>query len=141
MMTDSAVEHREQVEHPKTDESLGELFSRAADDLGSLVRTHVELARTEIRDEARRAGRAGGMLSGGAAAGYLALILVSFATASALDEVMHIALAFLVVGVAWALVSAVLLLRGREEIQNLEAAPETTTTLKEDATWAKQQVS
>jgi hypothetical protein len=140
-MADSAVEHREQLAPSTEGESLGELFSRAADDLSSLVRTHVELARTEIRDEARRAGRAGGMLSGGAAAGYLALILVSFAAAFALDEVMHIALAFLVVGVVWAIVSALLLLRGREEVQNLEAAPETTSTLKEDATWAKQQLS
>jgi hypothetical protein len=140
-MADSAVQQRDHVATSREDESLGELFSRAADDLSSLVRTHVELARTEIREEARRAGRAGGMLSGGAAAGYLALILVSFAAAFALDEVMHIALACFVVGIVWAIVSAVLLMRGREEVQNLEAAPETTTTLKEDATWVKQQMS
>ena len=38
------------------DLSLGELFGRLGSDLGDLLSTQVQLARTELRDEAKEAG-------------------------------------------------------------------------------------
>ncbi len=45
--------------------SLGELFGSLTNDLSQLVRSEMELARVEIREEAGKAGKAAGMLGGG----------------------------------------------------------------------------
>ena len=53
-------------EQPVEEPSLGELFSTLTSDLGDLVRSEMELARVEIREEAGKAGKAAGMLGGAA---------------------------------------------------------------------------
>jgi F0F1-type ATP synthase assembly protein I len=82
------------------------------------------------------------MLGGGAFAGYFALLFLSFALAWLLDEWMHTALAFLIVGLLYAVVAAVLVVRGRARLQNVNPVPQQTVeTLKEDVQWAKAQRS
>ena len=123
------------------DPSLGELFSSLTTDLSQLVRAEMELARVEIREEASKAGKAAGMLGGGALAGYLALILLSFAAAWGLAEVVDAGWAFLIVGLVVAAVAAVLALTGKKRLQQVHPVPDQTVdTLKEDARWARAQV-
>jgi F0F1-type ATP synthase assembly protein I len=128
---------------PKAPEkSLGQLFSELTSDLSTLMRKEVELAKVETKEEVSRAGKAGGMLGGGAFAGYLALLFLSFALAWLLDEWMHTALAFLIVGLLYAVVAAVLIVRGRARLQDVNPVPQQTVeTLKEDVQWAKAQRS
>ena len=128
---------------PKAPEkSLGQLFSELTSDLSTLMRKEVELAKVETKQEVSRAGKAGGMLGGGAFAGYFALLFLSFALAWLLDEWMHTALAFLIVGLLYAVVAAVLVVRGRARMQNVNPVPQQTVeTLKEDVQWAKAQRS
>ena len=128
---------------PKAPEkSLGQLFSELTSDLSTLMRKEVELAKVETKEEVSRAGKAGGMLGGGAFAGYFALLFLSFALAWLLDEWMHTALAFLIVGLLYAVVAAVLVVRGRARLQNVNPVPQQTVeTLKEDVQWAKAQRS
>ena len=121
--------------------SLGELFSSLTTDLSQLVRSEMELARVEIREEASKAGRAAGMLAGGALAGYLALILLSFAAAWGLAEVVDAGWAFLIVGLVVAAIAAVLAMSGRNKLRDVRPVPDQTVdTLKEDARWARAQV-
>ena len=121
--------------------SLGELFSSLTTDLSQLVRSEMELARVEIREEASKAGRAAGMLAGGALAGYLALILLSFAAAWGLAEVVDAGWAFLIVGLLVAAIAAVLAMSGRNKLRDVRPVPDQTVdTLKEDARWARAQV-
>jgi hypothetical protein len=123
------------------DRSLGELFGDLSNDLSTLMRKEIQLARIEIKDEMKNAGRAGGMLGGTALAGYMAFLLLSFAAAWALDEVMPTGWAFCIIGVIYAVVAGVLYLKGREELRKVNPVPEQTVeTLKEDAQWAKQQI-
>jgi uncharacterized membrane protein YqjE len=123
------------------DASLGDLFSSLTTDLSQLVRSEMELARVEIREEAGRAGKAAGMLGGGALAGYLALILLSFAAAWGLAEVVDAGWAFLIVGLVVAAVAAVLALTGKKRLEQVNPVPEQTVdTLKEDARWARAQL-
>ena len=123
------------------DASLGELFSTLTTDLSQLVRSEMELAKVEIREEAVTAGRAAGMLAGGALAGYLAVILLSFAAAWGLAEVVDTGWAFLIVGLVVAAVAAVLAVAGRQKLHEIRPVPEQTVdTLKEDARWARAQV-
>ncbi|HEX5366136.1 MAG TPA: phage holin family protein [Acidimicrobiales bacterium] len=121
--------------------SLGELFGTLTSDLGQLVRSELELARVEIREEAAKAGRAAGMLVGGAVAAVVAVILLASAAAWGLAEVIDAGWAFLVVGVVVAAVATGLALSGRRRLQEVRPVPEQTVdTLKEDARWARAQV-
>ncbi|MBW3615198.1 MAG: phage holin family protein [Actinobacteria bacterium] len=121
--------------------SLGELVGNLSRDMTTLVRQELELARAEIKEELGRTSRAGGMLGGTALAGYLAVLMVSFAVAWGLAEVMPAGLAFLIVGAIFAVVAYLLFQRGRQELKQIRPVPEQTIeTLKEDAEWAKQQM-
>jgi len=128
---------------PKQPEkSLGQLFGEMTADLGTLMRKEVELAKVETKEEVSRAAKAGGMLGAGGFSGYMALLFLSFALAWLLDEFMHVALAFLIVGVLYAIAAAVLLGRGRQDLKQVNPVPEKTVeTLKEDVQWARAQKS
>jgi hypothetical protein len=123
------------------DASLGELFSTLTSDLSQLVRSEMELARVEIREEAGKAGKAAGMLGGGAVAALLALIMLASAAAWGLAEVVDAGWAFLIVGVVIGAVAAVLLMTGRQRLAEVRPVPDQTVdTLKEDARWARAHV-
>ena len=124
------------------DRSLGQIVGDLSNDLTTLVKQELELARTELKEEAAKAGKGAGMLGGAGVAGLLALILGSFALAYLLDNWMPVELAFLIVTILWAIVGAVLAARGRKELKNANPQlPETQQTLKEDAQWARAQKS
>jgi hypothetical protein len=120
--------------------SLGEIVGDLSHDLTTLVKQELELARTELKQEATKAGKGAGMLGGAGAAGLLALILGSFALSYLLDNWMPVELAFLITTVLWAVVGAFLASRGRSELKKSNPQlPETQQTLKEDAAWARAQ--
>lgn len=122
------------------DASLPELVSRLTNQTSTLFRKELDLAKTELRQEIRKAGRAGGMFGGAAVAGFIAALLLSFAAAWGLGEVMPPAVGFLVVGVIWAIVAAVLGMQGKNAADELDTSlPETTESIKEDVQWAKNQ--
>jgi len=125
----------------QADKSLGELFGDLTSDLGRLFRQEVQLAKVEARDELKKTGRASAMLGAAGLAGWMTLLFVSLALAWLLDQGMNTALAFLIVGVLWAIVGFVLLQRGKRQLKEIEPLPQTTQTLKEDAQWAKTQKS
>ena len=129
-------------------QSLGDLFGRVTSDLSTLVRQEMQLAKVEIKQEVRTAGKAGGLLGGGAGAGYMALLFLSGALAilialilpSTLSEFARYLIGFLVVGVVYAIAAAVLLSKGKEQMKKVDPVPGLTVeTLKEDAQWAKNQ--
>jgi len=98
----------------------------------------VELAKAEIREEAGKAGKAAGMLGGAGAAGYLALVLLSFAVVYGLDDVMDAGWAALIVAVIWGVVAAGLYASGKAKLRTVSPMPrQTMDTLKEDARWLK----
>lgn len=122
------------------DASVGELLSRVTDDFSHLVRTHVELAKVEVKEEMSRAGKGAGMLAAAGVAGFLALLLLSFALAWGLAEVMDAGWAFLIVGLLWTIAAAILGLQGRQRLREVHPIPETTKqTVEEDVEWAKEQ--
>lgn len=124
------------------DRSLGQLFGDLSRDMSGLVRKELELARAEISEEAARAGKAAGVLGGAAGAGLLALLLLSFAAAWGLAEVMPTGVAFLIVGAVYAAVAGVLFISGRNRLRQVRPVPDQTVqTLKEDVQWAKTQLS
>jgi uncharacterized membrane protein YqjE len=124
------------------DKGLGELLGELTSEFSSLVRHEVALAKIEMTAEAKRAGKAGGLLGAGVVLGFLALLLVSFAAAWGLAEIMPAGLAFLIVGVIFGVVAAVLGLQGKKKIEEINPVPEQTVeSVKEDVRWAKTQTS
>lgn len=127
---------------PDAQDPLAELLRTATSDMSTLFRQELQLAKVELKEDGRKAGKVAGMFGAAAVTGHLALIFVSLALAWLLDQFMPRALAFLIVGVIYGIVAAVLFLRGREQAKQLAPpAQQTVETLKEDVQWAKQQTN
>jgi len=127
---------------PSAEAPLSELLRTATSDLSTLFHQELELAKVEMKEDIRRAGKVGGMFGAGAVCGYLALLFASFALAWLLDDVMARALAFVLVGALYGVVAAILVVQGRHRARDLNPAPQQTIeTLKEDATWARHPTS
>jgi len=134
------MEH--QIDVREGDASLGELFSRLTADLSKLVRDEVELAKVEINQTVQSAKTAGISMGAAGLLGLMAFVLLSFAAAWGLAEVVPAGVAFLIVGGAYGLVALALVALGRQRLKTAKPVPEQTVeTLKEDVAWAKQQMS
>ncbi len=127
---------------PPDGRSLGQIVGDVAEDLSTLMRQELDLAKTEVKQEATRAGKAVGLLGGAGVAGHLALIFVSLCAMFVLNNAVPVELAALIVTAFWALVAAILALTGKKALAHTNPAlPETQRSLKEDAAWARQQRS
>ncbi len=130
------------VEPRQPDRTLPELLSAMTDDVGTLVRKELELAKEEMRTEVSRAGKAGGVLGAAGFVAYLAVLMLVFAAAWGLDAILPTGLAFLIVGVVLGIVAAVLGAAGKKRLKAVNPKPEQTIqTLKEDAQWLSEQRS
>ncbi|MGW0564210.1 phage holin family protein [Streptomyces sp. NPDC003016] len=120
------------------DRSVGELLSEVTSDVQMLFRKEMELAKLEIREEATKAGKAAGMYGGAGFAGYMVALFASLAVVFGLANVMDAGWAALIVTAVWAVVGAVLFVKGRARMRTVSPKPEQTVqTLKEDAQWAR----
>ena len=124
------------------DRSVGDLLSEVTGDLSKLMRQEVALAKVELKEEATKAGKAGGLLGGAGAVGYLVLVFVSLALMFALDEVMPMGWAALITAAVLGIIAAILFVVGRNRLKQVNPKPEQTVeTLKEDVQWAKNRTS
>ena len=120
------------------DRSLSELLSDVTTEIATLFRKEVELAKAETGEQVSRAAKAGGMLGAAAVIGFLDLILFSFAAAWALSEVVPEGVAFLIVGIVFAIVAGILATAGKKRLANVNPVPnQTVQTLKADVQVAK----
>jgi len=126
-------------EPPQKDEpSLGELFSEVTAKLQQLVRKEMELARVETKEQIGRATKGAAAFGGAGVVGFVALILLAFAAAWGLAEVVAPGLAFLIVGVVFLAVAAFLGLQGKAKLAKFSPVPtQTVETVKEDVETAK----
>jgi Putative Actinobacterial Holin-X, holin superfamily III len=106
--------------------SVGELIGEVTQDLSTLMRQELALAKAEIKEEAVKAGQAAGMLGAAGFAGYMVLLFASIAAWWGLAEVMAKGWAALVVTAVWALIGAVLFAVGRRRLSEVNPKPERT---------------
>jgi uncharacterized membrane protein YqjE len=141
-MSGRITEHEQATRPLQPDKSLGELFSQLTSDLGHLFKQEVQLAKTEARDELKQVGKGTGMLAGAGLCAWLALVMLSFMLAWLLDKGLDRAVSFLLVGLLWVVVAAILAMVGKQHLARAKRPlPETVRTLKEDAEWVKAQTS
>lgn len=110
--------------------SLGTLLGDISQDLSTLMRQEVALAKAEIAQSGKQAGKGAGMLSGAAVAGYLAVLFLSIAVWWGLGAVITRGWSAVVVALLWGAVAAVLAQRGRTELKRVTGVPRTTETVK-----------
>ncbi len=123
------------------DRSLTELLSSLSTDVSDLVSTQLELAKVEVKEEVTKAAKGAGMLSGGAVAGLVAIVFLSHAAAWGLAAIIPDPLAFLVVGLVWAAIAAVLALQGKGKLQATDPVPHATVAeLGRDRDLAQEQM-
>jgi hypothetical protein len=113
------------------DRSFGDLMGEVTRDLSTLVRQEVELAKAEIREEGKKAGKAAGMFGGAGLAGHMVLLFLSFALWWGLSNVMDQGWAALIVAVIWAVIGAVLFAVARSQARAVRGLPRTTETVKD----------
>jgi len=111
--------------------SIGQLFGEVSKDISTLMRQEVALAKAEVTQSAKQASKGVGMFAGAGYAGHLTVLFLSFALWWALGYWFdNLALAALVVAVIWGIVAAVLALRGKKEMKEVQGIPKTTDTVK-----------
>jgi ABC-type multidrug transport system fused ATPase/permease subunit len=111
--------------------SFGELMGEVTQDLSVLMRQELELAKAELRQDAKRAGRVGGMATGAAVAGLMVLIFLSVALWWGLSNVMDGSWAALIVAAIWGVVAAALTVAARNNVKRLQGLSRTAETIKE----------
>ena len=120
---------------------LGDLFGDLARDMSNLVRQEVALAKVEIGQSAKYVGRNIGYLVVGGAVAYAAMLAIMAAIILLLDKVMPNWGAALLVGVLVGGIGWLLIGKALSALQQADVTPrQTVETLKEDATWMKQQI-
>ena len=120
---------------------LGDLFGDLATEMSNLVRQEVSLAKVEVTQKAKYVGRNVGYLVVGGAVAYAALLAILAAIIMLLARVMPNWGATLIVGVVVGAISWMLIGKAMMALQQADLTPrETVETLKEDATWMKQQI-
>ena len=109
-----------------TSASVGELLGEVTQDLSTLMRQELALAKAEVKEEGVKAAKAGGMLGAAGFAGYMVLLFASIAAWWGLAEVMAQGWAALIVTAIWAVIGAVLFAVGRQRMREVNPKPERT---------------
>ncbi|WP_408669741.1 phage holin family protein [Sanguibacter biliveldensis] len=123
--------------HDPMDASVGQLFGEVTRDLSTLIRQEVALAKAEATESAKKAGTGAGLLGGAAWAAHFVLLFLSLTLWWVLgallgegDREPALGWAALIVTLIWAVIAAVLALRGKKELQKTKGLPQTADSLK-----------
>jgi hypothetical protein len=111
--------------------SFGELMGEVTQDLSTLVRQEVELAKAELREESKKAGKAAAFFAGAGIAGFLVLLFLSTALWQGLANAMDPGWAALIVAVLWAAIGGALFVVARGKAREMRGLPRTAETAKE----------
>jgi hypothetical protein len=105
--------------------TLGQLVADATNDISSIIRSEVALAKAEMSSDAKKAGLGAGMFATAGLFAFLALILLLISAAYGLVALgLAPWLAFLIVAAVLLLVGAILVFIGKNNMDNLKGKPE-----------------
>jgi hypothetical protein len=122
--------------------TLGDLFAELSRQASELVRHEARLAQAELRSRGRAVGRYAALAAGGGLVAYVGVIALVFAAIWALDTVMPLWMAALIVGLGVVAIGVAIAYYGIRGLQSYPLAPhKTMQTMKENATWAKREIA
>jgi len=129
------------MQQSRDDRSLGELFAELSRQTSTLIRQEVALAKAEMKEKGKEAGKDIGMMAAGGALAYAGLLALIAAIIIALANVVAWWLSALIVGIVVVAIGALMIQRGMSALKESGVAPEQTIeTLKEDKEWARKQL-
>jgi uncharacterized membrane protein YqjE len=116
-----------------------ELLKELSDQLTTLVRQEVELAKVELREKGKRAGFGAGMFGGAGVVGLYAVGALTATIILVLATFMAAWVGALIVAVVYGAIAGVLALQGKSQVdQATPPVPEQAVdTTKEDVRWVK----
>ncbi len=125
----------------KDEQSVGELLRELSQETSTLVRQEVQLAKVELTEKAKQAGRGAGLLAGAAVVGLALLGALTAFLIAVIALVVPVWLSALIVTALYGVIAGVLALAGKKALQRaVPPTPEQTVeTIKEDVQWAKTQ--
>lgn len=100
--------------------------SSLGDTLRDLVRGEIELAKTEMKQEAGQVGKAGGMIAGGGMLGVTGFMFLLFGLTHLLAKKMPLWLSATLVGSALMAIAGILGTSGKNQLQDANFTPEQT---------------
>jgi Putative Actinobacterial Holin-X, holin superfamily III len=122
---------------------IGELLRELSQETTTLVRKELDLAKAEMAEKGRQAGRGAGMFGGAGAVGYLGLAALTAAAVAGLATGMQTWLAALIVAVVWLAIAGLMGLAARNRVK--AASPpvpeQSIESVKEDVQWARTRAS
>lgn len=123
-------------------ESVGSIVGGIIEDLQGIVRGEVQLAKTELKEEATRMGAGAAMLGAAAAVGLVGFIFLMLALTYLLHQWMRMWYAAGIVALGLLLIAGILAMIGKNRVQEANLVPEKTIdSVKEDQQWAKRQMN
>jgi uncharacterized membrane protein YqjE len=126
-----------------TTKSAGGLLGDALSHVSALVRSEVDLARAEINENLKKAGVAVGLLAGALVIGLVALNVLAVALVAALTAAgVPAGWSALIVGVVFAIIAAILVNKGLNDLKANSLAPtRTVKNIQRDANAVKEAVN
>jgi len=125
-----------------TGESLGETFTGIIQDVQNIIRGEVQLAKTEIKEDAGKLGGALGMIGAAVFLALVGFIFLMLGVTYLLNKSLEMWIAAGIVGLALLLIGVILALSGKKTLQEANMVPDKTIeSLKEDKEWASRQIN
>ena len=109
-----------------TERTLGQLVADATQDISTIVRSEIALAKAEVTAEAKIAGKGAGLLAGAAFVGLLGLVFLFHTLANVLAVWLPLWAGYLITTVVLFLLAAILGLVGRNSMSKVKPRPERT---------------
>jgi hypothetical protein len=111
-------------------------------DVRDIVRGEVQLARTEVKGELQKAGKAGGYFAAAGICGFFAGACLVACIIAALATTMPVWLAALFMCVILACIAGAVYAGGRSRMKTVHPVPERTVeTMKDNLEWAKRRTT
>jgi uncharacterized membrane protein YqjE len=122
-------------------EGLGTVVGEIVADLQDIVRGEVQLAKTELKEDATSAGRGIGFIAGGAIVLLVGFTFLMLGVTYLLNKAMQMWIAAGIVGIVLLIVGALVAMAGKNQLSASNLAPnQTIASLKEDQEWANRQI-
>ena len=133
---------RDYSRYDRNDQSLGAMIGELVGDVQDLIRGEVNLAKQEVKEEAKAAGMGVGLMVGAGVLAFVGLFFIGLTLTYALNAVIPIWAAALIVAALFLIAAFVLFTMGKGRLQHVDPVPrQAVESIKEDAEWVKQQIS
>lgn len=108
---------------PRQERTLGQLVAAATQDISTLVRGEIALAKAEVSAQLKKAGKGSGLLAAAAVIGFYSVYFIFTTLVEVIDIWLPRWAAYLIITVFMLLVSGILALLGVRKMKSVDPSP------------------